>query len=216
MQSTVSRYEPRQDRSEETSYPSPLRPASAHGYELAEPEEVGAIILSEGKEAVSFWTSSWRNGANGHAEFSGASGNFTISPISLAVQVDRVPQQHLPQHRFLVLQKWEGTVSALKEQEKEFVAVIRDLTQTRSDEEATFPIEEIPDSDRDLLAPGAVFYWNVGYELNSYGQRKRVSAIRFRRLPAWTRSEIESVRRTAERFKGIFGLNAQPQSATRA
>jgi hypothetical protein len=183
---------------------------------LAEPEEVGAIILSEGKEAVSFWTSSWRNGASGHAEFSGASGNLIISPISLPVQVDRVPQQHLPQHRFLVLQKWEGTVSALKEQEKEFVAVIRDLTQTRSDEEATFPIEEIPDSDRDLLAPGAVFYWNVGYELNSYGQRKRVSAIRFRRLPAWTRSEIESVRRTAERFKGIFGLNAQPQSATRA
>jgi hypothetical protein len=113
-----------------------------------------------------------------------------------------------------VLQKWEGAVSSVTGDE--ITAIVRDLTnRSYPDEEVTFSLDEVPESDRSLIAPGAIFYWNLGYELTASGQRKRVSVIRFRRLPAWTRSEIEAVRRKAKTLKAFLGLDEQSDSATR-
>jgi hypothetical protein len=206
VQSSVNRYEPRQERSAETSFTQAIRSTSA---EVDAPEEVGYFfILSRGQPTMPFAGTTWGGERDGDADSVGA---VDSEPVALPVRLGRVPSPPLPQHRFMVLQKWEGTVSTVGGDE--FVAVIRDLTdRSRPDEEAAFPIEEVPEADRNLMAPGAVFYWNVGYELTAFGQRKRVSAIRFRRLPAWTRSEIESVQRRANEFKAVFGLDGQSQA----
>lgn len=125
----------------------------------------------------------------------------------------RFPRRPLPTHRFAVLQKWEGTVLSIADNE-EVVAVVRDLTDRSSpDEEATFSIEEFAPSDRSLMVPGAIFYWNIGYRTTDSGQRERVSVFRFRRLPGWTRSEIEAVRRKAQSLKELLGLDGE-SSAT--
>jgi hypothetical protein len=107
------------------------------------------------------------------------------------------------QSAFISLQKWEGVV--LDVMADAFLARLVDLTRTGPDEEAEFALDEISAEDGPLVKPGAIFYWNIGY-LNSYsGQRTRASIIRFRRLPAWTRKEIETARREATRIKTELG-----------
>lgn len=118
-------------------------------------------------------------------------------------RVVRIPRAREARQRFILLQQWEGTVTTVNAEE--FAAVLHDLTQlTRPEEEASFPIEEVPDPDRSLLVPGGVFYWTIGYEVTPTGTRKTVSMLRFRRLPAWGESELHRVRADAERLQKLL------------
>ena len=109
-----------------------------------------------------------------------------------------------PSRRFAVLQQWEGTV--LKVVDTEFSATLRDLTTpTRPDEQATFDVEEVSEDDRTLLAPGAVFYWALGYETSNTGQVSRVSRIRLRRLPRWTKRDMARLEERAKQLEALFG-----------
>ena len=76
--------------------------------------------------------------------------------------VFRIPSAiSVPENRFKVLQKFEGTVIDISSQECR--AIIRDLTNPGTVEEVTFPMEEISENDRGLAVPGAIFYWYIGY-----------------------------------------------------
>jgi hypothetical protein len=106
---------------------------------------------------------------------------------------------------FDVRQLWEGTVDAVRP-DGFLVVTLRDLTAPdRPRERAELVPDDIPDGDRDLLAPGAIFYWSIGYEITITGQRNGVSSIRFRRLPAWTRSELDAAKREAAELELLFG-----------
>ncbi len=107
------------------------------------------------------------------------------------------------QSAFLSLQKWEGVV--LEVLSASFLTRLFDLTRTGSDEEAEFSLDDVSEEDRPLIRPGAIFYWNIGYHTSYSGQRTRTSIIRFRRLPAWTREEIEAAKREAERLGKSIG-----------
>jgi hypothetical protein len=88
-----------------------------------------------------------------------------------------------------LLQLWEGHVTSVAK--GEFTAVIRDRTvPSNPDEEVTISIDELGTEDGGLVRPGAVFYWSVRYEQEIGLARRRVSRIRFRRLPGWSRSEV--------------------------
>jgi hypothetical protein len=106
-----------------------------------------------------------------------------------------------PRSRFEVLQKWEGIV--LDVLHDSFTARLIDLTRQGADEEAEFALDEIDEGDKDLLKPGAVFYWNVGYS-DSLSGRARVSIIRLRRLPIWRKEELERAKRDAERLSTLL------------
>ena len=58
--------------------------------------------------------------------------------------------------------------------------------------------------DLDLLEPGAVFYWNIGYRDRPSG-RERISTIRFRRLPVWTADELKVADQEAARVREKIG-----------
>jgi hypothetical protein len=100
------------------------------------------------------------------------------------------------------LQKWQGYVLGVTDI---FLYVrLVDLNRVGIDEETEIPIEEISEDDKELIKPGAIFYWNIGY-LDSYGgQRSRVSVIRFQRLPSWSREEIDAAKREAGRLQKII------------
>jgi len=101
--------------------------------------------------------------------------------------------------QFVSLQKWEGVVIEIKDET--FLARLKDLTNEKNpEEEAEFPLEELSPEDRELVAPGAIFYWNIGYLDTRSGQRRRESIIRFRRLPAWSKREIENSKHEASRI----------------
>jgi hypothetical protein len=106
-----------------------------------------------------------------------------------------------------VRQQWEGTVEEVAGDE--IVARLRDLTNPgNSDERATFSWDDVADADHSLVSSGAVFYWSIGYERTVFGQKSAKSSIRFRRLPAWTKSEVAAVHREADLLARALGLEA--------
>ncbi|MGA2936907.1 MAG: hypothetical protein ABSF52_07395 [Syntrophobacteraceae bacterium] len=105
--------------------------------------------------------------------------------------------------KFISFHKWEGIV--MKILGDSFYAKLTSLFSDDPDEEAEFSLEDIPADDRPLLQVGSVFYWNVGYHDSSIGQRSRSSIIRFRRLPVWTRRDIEDARRRAAEIADLLG-----------
>ncbi len=100
-----------------------------------------------------------------------------------------------PTPRFQVLQKWEGVV--LDVTADSFHARLTDLTGGAPAEEAELLLDDVPPDDRDLVAPGAIFYWSVGYLDLFSGQRMRSSSMRFRRLPAWGSTELAAAQERA-------------------
>jgi hypothetical protein len=108
------------------------------------------------------------------------------------------------QHRFVLLQKWEGTVLQVLPEDSLFARLV-DLSGSGPDEEAEFSLEEVSEADRLLVAPGAIFYWSIGYIDSLSGQRTRSSVIRFRRLPVWRAEDLERARRRAQRLSDLLG-----------
>lgn len=118
-------------------------------------------------------------------------------------RIVRLPRPSALPYHFELRQQWEGVVTRIARDE--FSVVLRDLTPSKAaDLEAVLPLEEVSEEDLPLLKEGAVLYWTIGYEHTLTGQRKRVSIIRLRRLPAWTRKDIGRVKERAAELKKLF------------
>lgn len=111
-------------------------------------------------------------------------------------KITRISNKFPAQDSFLLMQKWEGVVTRIADDS--FFATLTDLTAAGEDEEAEIPIDEISPADMSLLHEGAVFYWCIGYRDTLMGQRIRASEIRFRRLPTWSKRELDTARKEAE------------------
>lgn len=142
------------------------------------------------------------------APISGHRDNIEPSPKSGTVSL---PLPNLNPDSFITLQRFEGTVLAMRDDV--FLARIIDKTARQPDEEAEIPIEEVMPGDRELVKPGAVFYWVIGYERKSYGQQTRASVIRFRRLPVWSDMDIERARSAAKTFLSFLDFDEADKPA---
>jgi len=101
------------------------------------------------------------------------------------------------------LEKWEGCITEV--QDDTFTATLVDLKANNSDEEAVFFINEISLEERKMIVEGALFYWNIGYEIRN-GQRRSVSEIRFRRLPKISKREIDLGKKRAHLLKSMLNI----------
>ena len=104
-----------------------------------------------------------------------------------------------PREKLVPLQSWEGTV--LEVEDGSFVARLVDVAGEHLDEEVSLSKEELCDFDLELLEPGAIFYWTIGYRYQVGGARERVSRIRLRRLPAWTKLQLDEASERASAFE---------------
>ncbi|NKC16742.1 MAG: hypothetical protein GKR94_32475 [Gammaproteobacteria bacterium] len=93
-------------------------------------------------------------------------------------------------------ERLEGVV--LEVLDDSFIARLVDLNGQAPDEEAEILLDEITDEDRILVQAGSVFYWCIGYHTDASRQVRRQSIIRFRRLPTWTKREIQQAKREAQ------------------
>ncbi|MBV9945546.1 MAG: hypothetical protein JOZ69_01705 [Myxococcales bacterium] len=117
--------------------------------------------------------------------------------------VVRLPVPTALDYTFDLRQQWEGVVAEVADDE--FAVVLRDTSNPQAPEfDAVLPLEEVPDEDLPLLKPGAVLYWTIGYEHTRSGQVKRVSTLRLRRLPAWSKADIERVEKRAHALDALF------------
>jgi hypothetical protein len=105
--------------------------------------------------------------------------------------------------RFVVLQKWEGTV--LDSSTTSFTARLIDLTGERPDHEATIRRQELSPRDRDRVVENALFYWYIGYRDSLSGERERASKFYFRRLPPVSDLELERARQAAGKLRRSLG-----------
>ncbi|MCL2779055.1 MAG: hypothetical protein FWD73_13720 [Polyangiaceae bacterium] len=118
--------------------------------------------------------------------------------------VVRIPVPSEQPYHFELRQQWEGVVTHVDNDE--ITVVLRDLTHPeRPDLEAVVSMDEVAHDDLALVQPGAVLYWSIGYETTTTGERKRVSHIRFRRLPAWSRRAIARVNARIAELTELFG-----------
>ena len=118
-----------------------------------------------------------------------------------------IPKSKKIKEVFNVLQFWEGWVTNVKNES--FIATIKDNTNlTHPLEEVDILINEVPEPDRDLIEEGAVFYWHIGYRDNlKTGNRERVSSIRFRRMPRWSKKDFNKAEKFAEEWVQVFKPN---------
>jgi len=79
----------------------------------------------------------------------------------------------------------------LETEDSTFLVRLIDVIGEHADEEIELSTDELSDFDLELLEPGAILYWTIGYRLQPGGARERVSRIRLRRLPAWTKRQLE-------------------------
>jgi hypothetical protein len=93
-------------------------------------------------------------------------------------------------------QAFEGHVVAVDREGELFVARLVDASSDAPDEEADFSFREVVPDDRHLVVPGALFTWTIGLEWRSR-QSRRVSEIRFRRLPPFTAEAISQAEQEA-------------------
>jgi hypothetical protein len=107
-----------------------------------------------------------------------------------------------PRSRLITLQEWEGLVENVDQERGSFTARLYDLRRKDSKdvEIAEFDINDVEPDGQELILPGAVFRWIIGYRDAVYGKRERVSSLVFRRLPAWT---TEDLKRSEERGKSL-------------
>jgi len=81
--------------------------------------------------------------------------------------------------QFEARQQWEGSVEEVRS--NEIVVTLIDLTNpNNANERAVISMDKVPKTDRNLVVPGAVFYWNIGYQRTASGQRIPKSSISFR------------------------------------
>ena len=135
----------------------------------------------------------------------------TSTPSQATVLRDRIvlpaALEVSPTSALHTIQCWEGVVTSSPPYDRQFAAHLVDRTDpSRPEEEATFDVAEVSESDVDLLAEGAVFYWMIGHEDSLAGQRRNLSQLVFRRLPRWHQSEAKQIEREVEKLARAFGV----------
>lgn len=105
-------------------------------------------------------------------------------------------------------QAFEGVVLTVDEENRTFLARLKDCTANMPDEEAAFPFDEISAEDHPLIVAGALFSWHIGREERA-GQVRRVSEIRFRRFPRFFPLSTAAIARSAARSAILKNLIAE-------
>lgn len=113
-----------------------------------------------------------------------------------------------------VIAEWDGHVEAIYGEY--FTASMQGL---RGDgvvgkvEDAEIPISDVDPGDRDLLVQGGFFRLMIAYESPRVGPRKRYTTVQFRRLPAYTKRELDAAEREANELINGFQLEESSKSA---
>jgi hypothetical protein len=106
---------------------------------------------------------------------------------------------------FVTERRWQGQILTVDADGK-FWARVYDMSEENSDdvEEAQFDAEDVPDLMKDLVKPGGIFFWDIGYQVEPSGQRVRQSVLSFPMMPRVTAKEQQAAReRALTRFSSL-------------
>lgn len=130
-------------------------------------------------------------------ESTGSSSRKSTSPESVDDLVAPLskrrsnPFQGLQQRSFTPVSEWEGYVESIQGDEFTLRLVNIKSGTELADEEATFATSDLSAEQREKLQVGAIIRWVVGLERLPTDQRRRVSELHFRRLPAHSKKDFK-------------------------
>lgn len=107
-----------------------------------------------------------------------------------------------------VIQIWEGVVTDVDKKNNIMAVKLKDRGGLIEDHNADISLQWVVDQDYDLVSPGAVFYWTI-YKETKRGSISNAQEIRFRRLPSWTKSQMNHLKSDAEYIASKFSKNIQ-------
>lgn len=149
------------------------------------------------------------NGDTGVVEKSNIEGTSPTKPSTHVLEFPERPEDFRRRdfRSFHPIQEWEGYVTDIFDQT--FRARIVDLTAggTVEKEEVDLPIADLTNEQREILAPGRVFRWAIGYLRSMAGTKTRHSKIVFRQLPQWTERELAEADEEARRMSADLTRN---------
>jgi hypothetical protein len=90
----------------------------------------------------------------------------------------------------VIKDRWEGVVEQVAKDH--FVARLISLTEDAPPIVAEFDREILNPDDEELVVVGSRFYVNTGFVPTGSNRRRKVSAVRFRRLPPWRAEELQA------------------------
>ena len=111
--------------------------------------------------------------------------------------------------KFVSEQRWQGYVS--NADDTSFRAVIFEMSSDKSvdedadaSEEIEFNKNEVAEMMHSFVQPGAIFFWDVGFQIDSSGQWNRHSIISFPMIPIHTETQYEeALERAKSRFREL-------------
>ena len=108
--------------------------------------------------------------------------NVTIRHTSRLIRESNVINEEITQY-------WSGVVESIDG--SDVLVTLKDKTDPEQpDEQVKLDIKEFDKRDLDVLQPGAMFLWYMGYRQTRKTTKYRISVIRLRRLPKWSQREI--------------------------
>ena len=102
-----------------------------------------------------------------------------------------------------VLQIWEGTVVSVNVEEQVMSVKLTDRAGIIPTHTGDIDLEWVAPQDADLVKSGAVFYWTI-YKETKRGTVKNSEEIQFRRLPNWTKKQVEQLYKDADVLLATF------------
>jgi len=102
-----------------------------------------------------------------------------------------------------VMQIWEGTVISIDESKQYMSVKLIDRAGLIPAHTADVDLEWVAQQDVDLVKPGAIFYWTI-YKETKRGTVKNSEELQFRRLPYWTKKQVEQLYKDADSLLAKF------------
>ena len=99
-------------------------------------------------------------------------------------------------YRTAIVQLWEGRVVNLDQDSKVMQVILQSKVGDLEDHSAEISLEWVAPQDLELVRPGAIFYWTI-YKETKRGSIINSQELRFRRLPSWSKPEIDRIHATA-------------------
>lgn len=109
-----------------------------------------------------------------------------------------------------VIQVWEGTVLNTDLEHQTMNVLLNAKMGNVASHTGQIDLEWVSEQDRDLLSPGAIFYLTLFKRTKRGGTVENTQELRFRRLPSWSKPQLENVKRDAEML--LSKMKARPRA----
>ncbi len=120
-----------------------------------------------------------------------------------ALRARNFERMRVPEVMASPLQIWEGTVQSVDQSAGTMDVILVSKTVEIPEHTGSIELQWVSDQDKDLVRPGAVFYLTL-FKRTRRGSIENSQELRFRRVPNWTRKQLQQVNTEVDALRSKF------------